>query len=313
MLLCARLQRRYVRCFANSQSLMPPTPSPEAGNRWHRALPVGAALIVALLVKFGLGGFDRPSPKPSSAELKRQREIAEKTAAALDAVDAQKAAMLALGGPRVYAASQRLAESVARDPKFVEALANQQTGAPRVNLPVKMDPGQELSAQLVAQGSARLPADEFLEMVKLRLKMAEGSPTICAGFWSGGLLPSDMGRSLEALGDADFQRWFELSERAMRLQLYATTPLPRFSGKAFVQGAREILAPLPDAERAAHMKTMDAGLAAPPAEGCSTYLVLVRGGIQLPSTRRDAFLRALSLNSMVDWEETPQSRGVRTK
>ena len=51
------------------------------------------------------------------------------------------------------------------------------------------------------------------------------------------------------------------------------------------------------------MKTLNAGTAAPPEEGCKAFLRFTRGGLQLSAARRDPFLRAMSFDSLVDWEE----------
>ena len=160
---------------------------------------------------------------------------------------------------------------------------------------------RELGAQLSAKGAARLESAEFMDLMRLKVKLAEASPKLCAGFWSGGLATADLAAGLDALNDADLHRWFELSEHAMHLELYATTPLPRFSGKDLLAGLRDIKAELAPAAADTLTKTMGTGVAATPEAGCLAYLQLTRGGMHLPDARRDTFLRTLTFDSLVDW------------
>jgi hypothetical protein len=285
---------------------MPPSNNAKLSSSWQRVLTVALVVGAALLTKLALTSFfASPSRAPGAAELARQREIADIAASALDQVDDQVATVNALGGPRVYAAFQRTIGVIAKEPRFLEELARHRSAGKNLDLPIQVDASQDFSAQLAAQGSARLPPEEFLEIVKLRLQLAEANDKICAGFWSGGLSMSEFGAGLALLRDEDLQRWMELSARAVRLQLYATTPLPRFAAKSYVDGVRDILAPLPLPERTRLTSTMEAGISAPPADGCKALLLLMRGGIELPAHRRDAFLRTMSFNSMVDWEDEP--------
>jgi hypothetical protein len=207
------------------------------------------------------------------------------------------------GRPRVDAAFREMADEIAKDPKFKEELAkgSKSPDTEKLDLAIKSTGNRELGAQLAAKGAARLDAKEFLEMIKLKLKLAEASPKLCTGFWSGGLAGEDFAVGLDALSDPDLHRWFQLSARAMRLQLYATTPLPRFAGQALTDGIGEIKSTLPPEASDTLSKTMTAGVAAPPAAACQAYLQLTRGALRLPDAQRDAFLRAMTFDTLVDW------------
>jgi hypothetical protein len=207
--------------------------------------------------------------------------------------------------PRVDAALQRMLAKIQDDPKFKEAVAKgpaPKDKGEKLDLAVTNDGGyRELGAQLTAKGTARLSPGQFLELSNLKLALAEKSPKLCAGFWSGGISSDELGAGLDQLSDAQIERWFELSEQAVHLELYATTPLPRFRGQVVVEGIRDVAATLPEAEATAFTDTMQQGTAAPPAAACQAYLRLVKGGLSFTDPRRDTFLRALSFDTLVDW------------
>jgi hypothetical protein len=208
------------------------------------------------------------------------------------------------GRPRVDEAAQKMLDHIAEDPKFQAELLRGPGAGPKdekMNLAVSSSGYRELGAQLAAKGAARLSVNEFLELSKMKLKLAEASPKLCAGFWSGGLNTMDFGAGLDSLSDRELARWFTLSERAVHLQLYATTPLPRFAGTALTEGLRDIADALPPADGQTLRQTMQQGVAAAPEAGCKAYLALERGGLGFPEARRDAFLRALTFDSLVDW------------
>jgi len=208
------------------------------------------------------------------------------------------------GRPRVDEAAQKMLDKIAEDPKFKAELARGPDAAPKdgkLKLAVSSSGYRELGAQLAAKGAARLSVNEFLELSKIKLKLAEASPKLCAGFWSGGLNTVDFGVGLDSLNDRELERWFTLSERAVHLELYATTPLPRFPGKAVTDGLRDIADALPSADGQTLRQVMQQGLAATPEAGCKAYLQLERGGLAFPEPRRDTFLRALTFDSLVDW------------
>jgi len=206
--------------------------------------------------------------------------------------------------PRVDAALAKISEKIQEDPKFIELIARGPGAAKGEKLDLAFNAAsgyQDLGAQLAAKGMARLSPIEFLQQVKLKLKMAEKSPKLCAGFWSGGVNLADLGEGLDSLSDAEIERWFELADRATHLELYATTPLPRFPGKALTDGIREIAAGLSPAESQAFVATLQQGVSAPPAAGCLAFEQLTRGGLALPEAQRDTFLRGLAFDKLVDW------------
>jgi hypothetical protein len=205
--------------------------------------------------------------------------------------------------PRVDAAFARMLDKLTDDPKFQEALKRGPEGAPgqKLDLAVKASGNRELGAQLAAKGTARLSPVEFLQLTKLKLKLSEKSPKLCAGFWSGGIELSDLGAGLDTLTDEEIERWFVLSERATHLELYATTPLPRFPGKVLIEGFRDISAALPESEREPFVATLKQGAAASPAAGCQAYQQLTRGALTFPEARRDTFMRGLMFDKLVDW------------
>jgi hypothetical protein len=206
--------------------------------------------------------------------------------------------------PRVDDRAQKMIDEIAEDPKFKALLARGPDPASKdgkMKLAVSSSGYRELGAQLAAKGAARLSVNEFLELSKLKLKLAEASPKLCAGFWAGGLNAGDFGAALDSLNDRELERWFTLSERAVHLELYATTPLPRFPGKALTEGLRDIADALPSVDGQTLRQVMQQGVAATPEAGCKAYLQLERGGLALPEPRRDTFLRALTFDSLVDW------------
>jgi hypothetical protein len=206
--------------------------------------------------------------------------------------------------PRVDAALWRMLEKVQDDPKFKEVLAKGPQGPKGEKLGLAVTSSSaagEIGAQLGAKGIARLSPEQFLEVVRLKLKLADKSPKLCAGFWSGGIATADLAEGLDALNDADLERWFDAAAQAAHLELYATTPLPRFKGQVLVEGMRDIAASLSPAESEAFLNTAKQGPSAPPAAACQAFLQLSHGGLAFPDPRRDQFLRALAFDKLVDW------------
>lgn len=97
--------------------------------------------------------------------------------------------------PRVDKAFKEIMRPIQDDPMFTgwakAELLRAVSGAPSqqgtTNSVVAADGFVGLGAQLAAQGAARLSADELLEMIRLKLKLAGQSDKVCAAFWSGGL------------------------------------------------------------------------------------------------------------------------------
>jgi len=205
--------------------------------------------------------------------------------------------------PRVDAALERMLEKLQDDPKFRAALARGPDAASgeKLDLAVKATDYRGLGAQLAAKGTARLSAIEFLQLVKLKLKLSEKSAKLCAGFWTGGIDLAELGVGLDSLDDDELERWFVLSERATHLELYATTPLPRFAGQVLVDGFRDISAALPEGEREAFVATLQQGVSASPAAGCHAFQQVTRGALTFADSRRDTFLRGLMFDKLVDW------------
>lgn len=271
---------------------------------WQRGLIIVVALLTSLLLK---PAYNRLFSLSGNMEPERQAQIAQAASAALNTNSASNEAVVSPRRKRVEAAFNRFAETLVNDPTFRDEVRREQSATrQKLNLAVTSQGSEEIGARLAAEGMVRLSAKDFLEIVDLRLKLAESSAKLCAGFWSGGITKEDLIAGFEMLSDEDLNRWMALSEQAIRLQLSAKTPLPRFPEKVFIEGAREILDQLPEAEKNALMKTMEDGVAARPADGCKAFLQLVRGGLRLASQRRDVFLRAVSFNSLIDWKEQKQ-------
>jgi hypothetical protein len=213
--------------------------------------------------------------------------------------------------PRVAALYEQATQGLKDDPKFVRFIQDEMKrvadGVPNAGQPknkdnVISDQGfGGLGAELTSLGTMRLPPHEFQETVKLKLKLAQQSSKVCAGFWSAGLSLADMALALDGLSDSELRRWFDLSNRAMHLQLHATDPLPRIKGETVVQGMTSIVEGLPKDEGEALLRIAEAGTAVSPDDGCKAFKQFIEGGLRLPDNVRDPFLRGMSSPSLVDW------------
>ncbi len=271
---------------------------------WQRALVGAVALLAFLMVK---AGYNRLFHSSGNIDPERQAQMERAASAALNTDPVPKEPVVSPRRKRVEAAFESFAETLEKDPMFRDEVQRRHGAAQKkFNLAFASQGSEEIGAQLAAEGMVRLSPNDFLKIVDLRLKLAENSAKLCAGFWSGGVNRADLIAGFEMLTDEDLQRWMALTERGVRLQLSAKTPLPRFPEKVFIEGAREILDQLPEAEQEPLLKIMEDGVAARPADGCKAFLQLIRGGLRLPSQRRDIFLRAVSFNSLIDWDEQKQ-------
>lgn len=144
---------------------------------------------------------------------------------------------------------------------------------------------------LATLGFRRLSEPELLRWTELRIRMAEQSPAVCAGMWSGGATVSDGARAMAQLPDEDLRDWFALSEHAIVAELDATTPFPDHR-HVLVRGLRRIGSRLPRGRREAFFAALGQQLG--PVESCEMTLTLLRGVNQLEPDIRLRFLRSLA-------------------
>jgi hypothetical protein len=150
---------------------------------------------------------------------------------------------------------------------------------------------QKVLLELTSLGFRRLSDDDLVRWNQVRIRLAEASPTVCAGMWNGGVRDRDVVRGLLRLSDADLRLWFELTQRAVLAELDATTAAPDYA-HVLVRGLRRIGSRLPAGRRQRFFATLGEPLGAE--EACETTLLVLRGVDDLEPDIRIRFLRSLA-------------------
>lgn len=145
--------------------------------------------------------------------------------------------------------------------------------------------------ELGALGFRRLSDEDLVRWNRLRIRLAEASPVVCAGMWNGGATDRDVATALLRLSDADLRGWFELNERAVVAELDAASPAPDYR-HVLARGLRRIASRLPSARRQAFFASFGRQLSSD--EACETTLIMLRGVDHLEPDIRIRFLRSLA-------------------
>lgn len=110
------------------------------------------------------------------------------------------------------------------------------------------DEARAWAAQMSAKGLKRLPYDDLVAWNEIRMKMAASSPTVCAGFWKGGIDGAQVQKALSSLGKDDVDRWTTLSTRAMALEA-KNTPYPETSPDDIPQLTKLVMSDMSEPDR----------------------------------------------------------------
>lgn len=157
--------------------------------------------------------------------------------------------------------------------------------------------GPEASAftqQKARAGLKRLPYESLKNWNDLRLKLAEVSPALCAGFWTGkGLTGANLQEGLVKLQEDEAVTWVRNSMRAAALEIQEA-PFEAPPASAIQTGIESIAKGLSEPDRQRMDGVLGAGVNAPDEEACWTLKVLLKGAAALADNQKEQFLRALA-------------------
>jgi hypothetical protein len=155
------------------------------------------------------------------------------------------------------------------------------------------DRARDMGQNLAHQGLKRLPNADLIRWNEIRVLLSQADADVCAALWTGKMTPAGLGVALEKLPDADLNDWVQLSTKAMQLEA-AGAALPKANAEALSEGLAQIIAKLPDVDRARYQRSIGKGTDLPDSEACWTMLTTMKTAQLLPPSDRESLLRSLA-------------------
>lgn len=162
------------------------------------------------------------------------------------------------------------------------------------HLPIRNDTERHAAAASVAaKGMVALTAPQLDEFFALRIALAEHSPVVCAGLWSGSAPQPEVFFALSRLTEPQLDRWMALSVESTRLALRRDFVVPPADDLALQQVFADTRASLTPEDQQVYDRVISAAEAAVPAEGCKIVVALFRQAQRSDPSLRLRFYRAL--------------------
>lgn len=181
---------------------------------------------------------------------------------------------------------------VLRDPRFKKRLDALHTRA-AADPSAPLQGAQTGVAELVGAGLARVDANDLAALFKVKRALADKSPALCAGFWSGHISPLELREGLRGLGKDQQSVWITVSGRALSKEIAADGPPPPAPAGTAGPDAMAELQRMLSPEQQAAFAAADQGVPTQ-AIACRAFLALAAGLENLPTDKRDTILRILS-------------------
>jgi hypothetical protein len=151
-----------------------------------------------------------------------------------------------------------------------------------------------LAGSLTTRGLQYLEPADLQDWARIKARMAERSPALCAAMWKGRVDDPALGaRTLTELGEPDARAWARLSAKASLLALDDAPPLS-VDHEARVRALQSIVTKLPEGDRPAVMADVVKRAELSDERACQLMRMMLKGAGTLPAELRHAFLRALS-------------------
>lgn len=181
---------------------------------------------------------------------------------------------------------------IIQDPRFkkrIDALHARAAADPSAPL----QGAQTGVAELVGAGLARVDTNDLAALFNVKRALADKSPALCAGFWSGHISPLELQAGLRGLSQEQQSVWITVSGRALSKEVAADGPPPPVpAGTAGPDAMAELQRGLSPEQQAAFDT---AGQGVPTQDiACRAFLALAAGLQRLPTDKRDTILRVLS-------------------
>jgi hypothetical protein len=196
------------------------------------------------------------------------------------------------GNEESAALNTQVLTSIITDPRFderVRALHARAKANPAA--PLK-GPGHTGIADLIGAGTARLDGADQAALFDVKVALADKSPALCAGFWTGNVSVASLSEAMRALDRTRQRTWITLSARALTKELDANgAPLPA-PGPAGQDAMAELVQSLSPEQRAAFAT---AAQGAPTDEvACRAFRALAAGLAKTTDEKRAAILQLLN-------------------
>ena len=151
-----------------------------------------------------------------------------------------------------------------------------------------------LATSLTSRGLQYLDLPDLQDWARIKLRMAERSPKLCAGMWKGRVDDPTLGaRTLTELGEPDARAWARLSARASVHALEGPPP-PVVTNEARMLALHQIVMKLPEGDRPAAMADMFKREQLSDERACELMRMILEGSRDLEPELQHAFLRFLS-------------------
>jgi hypothetical protein len=212
-----------------------------------------------------------------------------------------EAGMAVYGNEQAARALADVMKPMFRDPLLIARLEKASAGA--VARPAAAfapaTARQAVFAQLTAGGLSRLPGEDLDQFFAVKRSLADASPEVCAGFWTGRFRPDAISAALRRLPGAKQVVWIRTTALAASLELHATAPPARIPGAKADEASGHMLAALTPESRAAYVQATSA-TAITDAQGCAGFTAFAQGLDRLPTDERRLLIRALNGPQLVD-------------
>jgi hypothetical protein len=243
------------------------------GSRGILALRILSFVIGFLLVQL--------ITNPIANDRKMRRDL---HAAALDLFGNEDAATL----------NTNILFPLIKSPRFEKRLAQRRVQAAS-DAKSKFKGSATEVAELIAAGMARLEIADLAGLFDVKRALAEKSPALCAGFWTGQISQLDLKDAMRGLTKDQQEVWITVSGRALARELAVEGgPLPAPPEAAVTSAMNDLVLSLSPKQQAAFSVAARAQGPMPRDVACQAFLALGTGMQNLPGKKRDVVLRTLA-------------------
>ena len=154
-------------------------------------------------------------------------------------------------------------------------------------------PGGTGVAELTAAGMARLDGTDLDAIFGVKRALADLSPEVCAGLWTGRVSANDFAEGLRKLTEEQQRIWITVSGRALSREIEAVGEPPRIARAAKDRAMGDLVTALTPEERASFVEAAQS-TAPTPREACQAFRALADGLKALPPADRELVMRAIN-------------------
>jgi hypothetical protein len=214
---------------------------------------------------------------PIARDRKIRREI---HAAALDTYGNEDAAEL----------HTNILHPIIADSRFQRRIKQRRSDA-SANSSVQLGGMQTGVAELVAAGMIRLDTSDLAAIFEVKRALADKSPALCAGLWTGQISPANLKEGIRALTKEQQTIWITVSGSALAREIAADGAAPETTGAAGHDEMAELTRTLSPEQQAVFAA---AAQGAPTQDvACQAFRALAAGLQNLTAEKRGTILRML--------------------